>query len=1575
MKTTRSTLLVLALSILGIGMVIVLGARLDRTAQEEIVAHFSQRQLLLAEQTAAAIQSIFDEARRDLLHIKGGDGPACLADVLGAENEEGIATCRGVTEQGFSSYLRSHPIYTQIRYVDASGREIVGVDSDGEAVRVIHQDKLRSQAEREFFVATMQLDEGEIYVSPLEPALGHGGVGTGHSTVRLATPVFDNQGRRQGIVVLSLLGDEIRAHVARLSVEEGVDVWVLDETGVEIINVAHPELGGSNAYEYCQQTGDKTLIALTEDMLAGGRGAVTCLWPESMGGPLAVKRLAAYTPVYPAEGHVWSVVTSVLYDSVLAAHCQTRMMLLILGGSIITIILAGAVLAVRSGYRRSVAEERARLSETLHRRGEELEALCEISLAVTAQLELDEVLQNVVERGCRLLNTRAGGIYLVDEARNDLEFVVSHGYTRDYTGTRLAPGKGVAGRILQSGAPLAVDDYSHWKGRSPDWEAEPLTAVLGVPLKRGEQVIGVLDFVEITQARSFDEHDLWLATLFANQAAIAIENARLYEQARHRLQILTHLNRASQVITSSLDVKEVLEQIVELAGSVVNSDHTSVILLDEEGKPVLGAGDFLGVPSAVHPIAQRIRSSGVTRHVLDSGQPVVVDMISDEGAMSPPLRRPDGELMEANLDIVAAGIRSFAAVPTQAKGRMLGVAFVHSRRPRAFHGQLPLLTTFANQAAVAIENARLYEQAQQQIAERKQAEEALKRRATQLATLGEIGQQITSLLELDPLLDHIVNLVREAFNYRCVSILLVDPATGELALRAGAGYELELVKPLRLRAGKDGICGWVATSGEPLLVGDVSQESRYYPVEMLPDTRSELAVPIQVKGQVIGVLDVQSAELEAFDEDDLSILQTLADQVGVAIENARLYEAEQRRRQEAETLRESALALTTSLDRNQVIKRILIQLQQVVPYDSASVQLLRGDYLEIIGGYGFPNLEELLGVTFDLRAEDNPNREVIHTRAPFILEDAPTVYNEFSREPHAKAAIRSWLGVPLLIGHRPIGMIALDKRELGFYTTEHARLAEAFAAQAAISIENARLYEEAKRRLDEVVLIQEVMLATASTFDFGLVLERTVKALHRALGIAGLGFLLPDERDRMLMPHPSLIGVAESTIQIPIAGSPAGRAYRTGQPVLVRDLAQEPLHLEHVPEVRSALAVPVRVGDRIIAVLHAESPQVGAFDEDELRLFTTVAGQLGMAMENTRLYQELRTHAEQLEERVQERTAEVQAQYARLQAVLRSASDGIVVTDEKGKILQINPVAQTWLTQTLPPEDARELREAVGNLAQRAKERPEIVLELKGLDLQLNAAPISEPGLEEAATVVAVHDVSHLKALDRLKSRFVSNVSHELRTPIAAIKLYLALMRRRPGKWGEYLDALEREAEQQARLVEDILQISRIDAGRLELKPRPILLNELTDAAVVGHQVLAENRRLTLEYQPAEPGPVALADTHYMMQVLNNLIVNSIRYTPEGGRVVVSTGKQDAKGRVWATATVTDTGIGIPEEELPHVFERFFRGEGPRLMQVPGTGLGLAIVKEIMELHGGMVTVESQVKEGTTFTVWLPLTG
>jgi signal transduction histidine kinase len=403
------------------------------------------------------------------------------------------------------------------------------------------------------------------------------------------------------------------------------------------------------------------------------------------------------------------------------------------------------------------------------------------------------------------------------------------------------------------------------------------------------------------------------------------------------------------------------------------------------------------------------------------------------------------------------------------------------------------------------------------------------------------------------------------------------------------------------------------------------------------------------------------------------------------------------------------------------------------------------------------------------------------------------------------------------------------------------------------------------------------------------------------------------------------------------------------------------------------LLVPLLVRDELVGILILGPKLSGSpYSSDEQLTLTTLANQTAVAVQNAWLYRKVQDHAETLERRVHERTAALEAQYARLEAILESTADGIVVADSRGNILQANPIARNWLTQGLLKEDAKQLRRAVRSLARQSKEQPKDVLELNRLDLELKAAPIDKTGANGTA-VVAIRDVTHLKALARMKARFVSNVSHELRTPVACIKAFVHLMAKEPERWQEYLEPLAQEAEYQVQLVEDILEISRADAGRVEVIPEPTSLNEVTGEQVVAHRTLAKKHGVTLTHRPADAGVMAMADPHRLKQVIDNLISNAIRYTLEGGEVTVSTGRTETSNGAWATVTVSDTGIGIPAPEMDHIFDRFFRGQRPRRMQIPGTGLGLAIVKEIVELHDGRITVRSKPEEGSTFTVWLPV--
>jgi PAS domain S-box-containing protein len=521
--------------------------------------------------------------------------------------------------------------------------------------------------------------------------------------------------------------------------------------------------------------------------------------------------------------------------------------------------------------------------------------------------------------------------------------------------------------------------------------------------------------------------------------------------------------------------------------------------------------------------------------------------------------------------------------------------------------------------------------------------------------------------------------------------------------------------------------------------------------------------------------------------------------------------------------------------------------------------------------------------------------------------------------------------------------------------------------------------EEALRRYaEQLEALEEAAAVISITLDLDHVLDRILEQVERVVAGDAFNIMLVEGEVARIVRWRGYSDLGIDTPRnwsVPVAAYPSlVRMKQTGEPIVVPDTAADPDWVPGKSEnwLRSYVAAPIQSGGLTVGFLNVNSTRPGRFGSADAHRLEAFASHAAAAIENARLHQELRAHADRLEEQVEERTAQVKSQYARLDAILRSITDGIVVTDGHGEIIQANPVADAWLAQTLSPEDATRLREAIQDLAVGVGEQGPKVLELKGLDLALRGAPITLPGAD-GTTVVDIHDVSHLKALDRMKTRFITNISHELRTPVTTIKLCAHLMRKRPDRQEELLDLLTQDAEHLARAVQTILGISRMDAGRLEMEPCPTALNGLVETSAASKRVLAQDRGLTLELDLGESGPVALVDPERMEQVLDNLIDNAIQYTLEGGKVAVSTGTQEAEGRTWATVTVSDTGIGIPAEELPHIFDRFFRGDEPRSRQIVGTGLGLSIAKEIAELHGGRVTVDSEPGVGSSFTTWLPV--
>lgn len=232
----------------------------------------------------------------------------------------------------------------------------------------------------------------------------------------------------------------------------------------------------------------------------------------------------------------------------------------------------------------------------------------------------------------------------------------------------------------------------------------------------------------------------------------------------------------------------------------------------------------------------------------------------------------------------------------------------------------------------------------------------------------------------------------------------------------------------------------------------------------------------------------------------------------------------------------------------------------------------------------------------------------------------------------------------------------------------------------------------------------------------------------------------------------------------------------------------------------------------------------------------------------------------------------------------------------------------------------------------------------------------------------------HLQELDRLKDEFISTINHELRTPFANVKLYINLFERgRPEKHDLYLQTLHREVARLEKIIEDLLDFSRLDQTLTRVEPAPIHVDQILSWLITDRSAVAAEHGLTLMYEPSPNSLTALANPALLSQVISNLLNNAFHYTPAGGTVTVTCAVAQEHARDWVVISVRDTGPGISAIDLPHLFERFYRGEIAQKSNAPGTGLGLTISKEIVERLGGQITVDSQPGHGAVFNVWLLL--
>ena len=325
-----------------------------------------------------------------------------------------------------------------------------------------------------------------------------------------------------------------------------------------------------------------------------------------------------------------------------------------------------------------------------------------------------------------------------------------------------------------------------------------------------------------------------------------------------------------------------------------------------------------------------------------------------------------------------------------------------------------------------------------------------------LATSMAIGQRITSILDLDVLLNQVADIIKERYRASYVGIFLLDDNKEYAIARAGTGEAGRALtkEAFRLRVGQENLIGWVAKKRRPARVDDVSQDPRCLHFEAAPGTRSELAIPLEMSRNLLGVLDLHSDREAGFQEDDVPFLQMLADQIAIAIQNASLFEAEKSRRLLAETLYSIARALSSTLNLQEVLELILKRLEEVVYYDRGAVMLRKGEELELAAARGYPTSSQKLYYKIQ---EEGVFEEIYQTGQLLHLPDV-SLRSDWQHTENLPT-IRTWLGIPLIHTEEVIGMLSLSREHAEPFNNDEITFSSTFAGQAAIALHNARLYE------------------------------------------------------------------------------------------------------------------------------------------------------------------------------------------------------------------------------------------------------------------------------------------------------------------------------------------------------------------------------------------------------------------------------------------------------------------------------------------------------------------------------------